>query len=284
MSGEKGRSSSDPLDDLPAAGRGSDLARDLRRLAREPAERRRRGLFLAEGIHLAEEALRSPARIRMVVVSPRIARVPRGRALLERLRRASFPVRRAGDRLLEGLCDTESHQGVILLAARPAWSLDDLLTGGSAPLVLAPCGVQDPGNLGALARVVEASWGTGIVCSGSGADPWSPRALRASAGSLLRVPIMEIPDAGETLSCLRSRGLTLVGASPRAREGYREARLSGPVALFVGGEGPGLAREVERAMDLLVRIPMREGVESLNVAAAAAVLLFEIASRRGEGR
>jgi TrmH family RNA methyltransferase len=284
MSGEKGRILSDSLEDLPAAGRGSDLVRDLRRLAREPAERRRRSLFLAEGIHLAEEALRAPGRIRLVVVSPRITRASRGRALLDRLRRARVPVRRAGDRLLEGLCDTESHQGVILLAARPAWSVADLLAGGSAPLVLASCGVQDPGNLGALARVVEAAWGTGIVCSGSGADPWSPRALRASAGSLLRVPLMEIPDAAETLSRLRSLGLTLAGASPRAGRAYREARLSGPLALFVGGEGPGLVREMEEEMDLLVRIPMRKGVDSLNVAAAAAVLLFEIASRRAEDR
>ncbi|HZE89233.1 MAG TPA: RNA methyltransferase, partial [Verrucomicrobiae bacterium] len=125
----------------------------------------------------------------------------------------------------------------------------------------------------------EAAFGSGIVCAG-GADPFSPRALRASAGALLRLPLVETGSPGDAVAACRGLGLRLVGGSPRARTGYRDADLGGAIALFVGSEGPGLGPDLSRSLDLEVSIPMRAGAESLNVATAAAVILFEAATRR----
>jgi RNA methyltransferase, TrmH family len=271
------------IDHLEPAGRSSAPIREIRRLSREPSARRLEGLMVAEGIHLAQEALEHPGRIRVAVASPRLMRSEEGAALLARLREIPVPARRVDDALLASLGDVESHQGILLVIERPRWDVRDLLPDSGPPLVLAACGVQDPGNLGALARIAEAAWATGLVCAGAGADPYSPRALRASAGSLLRLPLAEFPDAALAAAKLRAAGLRLVGASPRARTGYREEPLTGALAIFVGSEGAGLSVTAEESLDALVRIPMREGVDSLNLAAAAAVILFEAAGRRSPG-
>jgi len=281
MSGDDRARPATLLEPIPAAGRTSSLLREIRTLSRDPAARRRECLAIAEGIHLALEALRDPSRIRSALVSPRILRTDEGRSIVADLIRGPFPARRVEDRLLADLGDTESHQGILLVVRRPLWSLKDLLPDPGPPLVLVACGVQDPGNLGALARVAEASWASGLVCAGGGADPFSPRSLRASAGSLLRLPAIESTNSLAAAADLRSAGLRLVGASLRASAGYREEAMMGPLAIFIGSEAAGLPSSLEPALDALVRIPMRDGVDSLNVAAAAAVLLFEAAARRG---
>jgi len=254
--------------------------RDLRVLGRDPAERRTRGLILAEGIHLAREALGRPGSIRLAILSPRILRTGEGREIEESLKRSGVATRAVEDDLLASICAVESHQGVLLLLERPRFKELDLVAGEGPARVLVACGVQDPGNLGSLARIAEAAFCTGLLCAGAGADPYSPRSVRAAAGALLRLPLVEHPSPSGAALALKRHGLRLVGASPRARTGYREADLSGALALFVGGEGAGLPAEVLDLLDAEVRIPVREGVESLNVAAAAAVILFESAARR----
>jgi TrmH family RNA methyltransferase len=266
------------LPDLVRAGRASALVRDLRVLSRDPAERRARGVMLGEGIHVAREALRSPGSIRLALLSPRILRTDEGRGIREGLKGGGIAVRSVEDELLASLGSVESHQGVLLLLDRPRGEANLLGREGPAR-VLAACGVQDPGNIGALARVAEAAFCTGLVSAGAGADPFSPRSLRAASGALLRLPVIEHRTPMNAARALRRLGLRLVGASPRARTGYREADLGGALALFVGGEGAGLPPEIVDLLDEEVRIPVRDGVESLNVAAAAAVILFEAAAR-----
>ncbi|MBI3450960.1 MAG: RNA methyltransferase [Acidobacteria bacterium] len=264
---------------IPTVGRSSPLVRDVRALAGDAALRRSRRLAVAEGIHLAQEALRRPAAIRHALVSPRLLRSEEGQRLPRALAVAGVDTRAIDDPLLASLSRVESHQGVLLLVERPEWAEEHLIGPAPPPRVLVACAVQDPGNLGALARVTEAASGTGFVCAG-GADPFSPRALRASAGSLLRLPVVESASPSDAVASCRRLGLRLVGTSPRARTGYRDAELGGALALFVGSEGPGLDAELSRRLDLEVSIPMKPGVESLNVATAAAVILFEAVARK----
>lgn len=258
-------------------GRGSTLLRDLRRLSSSPVAARRAGVAFAEGIHLALEALdRRPAPVR-VLLSPRLARTGDGKRLIDRLRRepGRMEILATDDATLGRLSHVETHQGILLVVPRPVHRIEAMLE--ERPLILAACGIQDPGNLGALGRITEAAWGSGLLCLERCADPFSPRALRASAGALLRLPVVESDDPLGAAKDLAARGVRLVGTSPHASRSYLGAELAGPVALFVGGEGAGLAAGLLESMDEIVRIPMREGVESLNVAAAAAVLLFAAA-------
>jgi len=257
----------------------SPLARDLRLLGRDAAERRSRSIYLAEGIHLLQEAMKEPSRIDLVVFSPRVLRSEEGRALVEAASAGGLRVLRSDDLLLGALSHVESHQGVLLTGRRPRRAAADLMGGPAPARVLVAVGVQDPGNVGALARVAEAASCSGFVCAGPCADPFSPRSMRAGAGSMLRLPVVEFTAAGEAAAVLRSLGLRLLGAAPRSGTEYRRADLGGAFALFVGAEGPGLSAEERSSLDGEVRIPIRDGVESLNVAVAAAVILFEAAGR-----
>jgi TrmH family RNA methyltransferase len=271
----------DLLHAWPAAGRESDLVRRVRRLARDAAARRRESVLLVEGIHPAAEALVDRDRIRLALASPRLLRTEEGRRVAGLAGGGPFPARRLTDRLMDALTDAATHQGILLLAERPSWTIRALVSAPGPAAVLVACAVQDPGNLGALARAAEAAWATGMVCAGPGADPYAPRSLRAAAGSLPRLPVVESEDPVLAAAELRAAGLRLLGASARAAAGYRAAALDAPFALFVGSEGGGLPAGVAAAMDAEIAVPMRAGVESLNVAAAAAVILFEAAARRG---
>jgi len=239
--------------------------------------------MLVEGVRLAEEALAEGARIEEALIGPRLDRDDRGRRLAARLRAALPRVHDASDALLSSMADAGTHQGVLLLVERPEARYGDLTPSGPAgAMVLVACAVQDPGNLGTLVRLTDAAGGTGLAAV-SGADPFGPKAVRASAGSIFRLPVLREADAAalaSILARLRGSGLTVAGAVPRGGADYREVDLSRPLALLVGGEGAGLPDRVSADLDLRLTIPMNPRVESINVAAAGAVLLFEAAARR----
>ncbi len=238
--------------------------------------------MVVEGVRLAEEALSEGVPIREAIVSPRLRRDPRGRRVLAGLSRAGVAPREADDRLLATMHDAETHQGVLLLVSKPVHDLSTMEKLSPAPsLLLVVCGVQDPGNLGALVRLADASGAAGLVAAG-GADPFGPKAVRASAGSIFRVRVTRAEQTGRMVARLLKRcGMKLAGAVTRGGADYRDAAFSGPTALFVGGEGSGLPGDVEGLLDERLSIPMNPRVESINVAAAAAILLFEASAKMG---
>jgi len=264
-------------------GRSHPLVQQIKLLARSPEERQRAGLMVVEGVHLAKEALAEGALVRHAVVGERLERGPEGRRIMDRLRRTDASIHHASGALLESLHEAESHQGVLLVVQRPETSLDGILHGGrTAGPILIAWAVQDPGNAGALVRIADASGAIGLIAV-SGADPFSPKAARGSAGSIFRLPVLRLSRSGDGLELageLRRRGLRLVGSAPRGGADYRVADLSAPIALFVGGEGAGLPEPIDRQLDMKLTIPMSPRVESINVAAAAAVLLFSASAQR----
>ena len=241
--------------------------------------------MVAEGQHLAAEALAAGARIHEAIVSPRLQRDARGQKTLLGLKAAGVTIRQASDTLLASLHEAESHQGILLIVERPETPVPHLIASAEGDaLVLVACGVQDPGNVGALVRLADAAGATAMFVAG-GADPFGPKAARASAGSIFRLPLARSSDMEGTLafaSALRKRGLALAGAAAHGGVAHREAPLHAPLAIFVGGEGAGLSEEIARAMDFRVTVPINPRVESINVASAAAILLFEAAARRGK--
>ena len=256
-----------------------------------------------EGVRLVEEALRSTCRIEAVLFSQSGERHHTRLAPFLDRAELGFPVLRTTDRLFEGLADTEHPQGVAaLVEPRTAASLDDLLSAGTknAALLVILVGVQDPGNVGTILRTAAAFGATGAATCPSGqsgtASPFSPKALRASAGAALHLPILAGMSLAILLMQLKLAGVHTLASSTRDTKADESPALHPwqvdwrePVALLIGNEGAGLPEELERSAEVRVRIPMASGVDrfavthkvdSLNAAAAAAVLFYEAARQR----
>jgi TrmH family RNA methyltransferase len=247
-----------------------------------------------EGVRLVEEALRSGCRIEAVLFSESGERQREHLAPLIDRPEMAFPSLRTTDRLFEGLADTEHPQGVAALVQPRTTTFDDLLrtpSSACAPLLVVLAGVQDPGNVGAIIRTAAAFGATGAVTSASGqsgtASPFSPKALRASAGAVLHLPILPGMSLSILLTQFRIAGVRTLASCVHELQTAEQRLLAPwevnwcePVALLVGNEGAGLPEEVERSADARIRIPMASGVDSLNAAAAAAVLFYEAARQR----
>jgi RNA methyltransferase, TrmH family len=252
------------------------------------------GYVGVEGVRLVEEALRSGCRIEAVLFSESGERHHERLAPVIDRPEIAIPVLRTTDRLFEGVADTEHPQGVAALVAPGAATLDDLLrvpSDACAVLLVVLAGVQDPGNVGTILRTASAFGATGAVTAASGqsgtASPFSPKALRASAGAALHLPILAGMSLPILLTQLRIANVrTLASSVHEPRDGDApllapwEVDWCEPVALLVGNEGAGLPEDVERSADARIRIPMASGIESLNAAAAAAVLFYEAARQR----
>lgn len=243
------------------------------------ALRERKGaLMLLEGVTLVEEARGAGVVLREVAASPRVERHERGRALLRALEADGVRVVWLDDEVVGSLSEVETSQGLLALAERPSFEAAEVFR--QPALVLVALGVQNPGNLGALLRTAEAAGATGALLTTGCADSLSWKALRGSMGSALRLPRLQGLSAEAALERLRAEGVAAVAASAAADGSYDAWDWRQPSALLVGAEGAGLPASVEAAADARIGIPMAAGVESLNVVAAAAVVLFEAARQR----
>ena len=254
----------------------STLTRREERLLRSLAQRKtreREGAFVAEGVRAVEDLAASSLTVRFAVASSSLEDDPRGAALRAALERRGVPVHRVDDRALRDLADTEQPQGILAVADVPRHSLDDLAVAAEPAVVLVLDAVQDPGNLGTLARTAEALGAVGLIALPGTVDPWNAKSVRAAMGSSFRLPIVAAgwDEAGPWL---REHGFTVaaavVGADPLPAPPPRRA------ALVLGNEGAGVTAETLARADLRAGIPLRGRAESLNVAAAGAILLHEL--------
>ena len=199
-------------------------------------------------------------------------------ATVDRAAAAGARVWSLGSGVLTSVSDTVTPQGMLAVAPRVTVPVEAFMDAPGPVLVLVD--IADPGNAGTLVRAAEASGAAGVVFAGTSTDPFGPKAVRAAAGSLLRVPVAEVTDVDAVLAVLRSHGRHLValvvsgGAAPELLD------LTAPVALLVGSEAHGLPDTVAASCDLAVTIPIESAVESLNAAVAGAVVLFEASRQR----
>jgi len=227
------------------------------------------------------EAVTAGLFLETVLITPLYLASAEGAALVRRLAAAPLEV---APELLEDVTDSDSPQGILAVAHLPRPGLDALPVDRGVPYLYLE-GLQDPGNVGALARVAEAAGAAGLALSPGTAHPNHPRALRASAGSLLRLPVA-VGVAPESLERRLASGLP-PGEAPRwaalvPRDGADlwRASLDGTLILAVGAEGPGLSADLTARADLRLTISMESPVESLNATVAAALVLFEVRRRR----
>jgi TrmH family RNA methyltransferase len=253
---------------FPALGKHNPRLKEVRRL-RSPQDRRQEGLFLAEGVRVLEEAAAAGHPLDLVLVS---ARLGPGRALdlARRLAGQGAEVRAVDPETLERLAPSESSQGLLALARSPAWQISSVVAGD---LVLWLDGVADPGNAGTLIRTAWAA-GAGGVLASRGVDPFSPKTVRASGGALFRLPVLGV-EPGAAREALAASGHLLAAAEAAGGASLFQTPLPRRLALLLGGEARGVAPELSRVAALRLTIPMRPQCESLNVAVAGALVLYE---------
>lgn len=250
------------------------------RLLRQAKYRETRQEFLAEGIRLIEEALREPGLIRKIVYSPRLEKNSRGATLLSQLRQkvASAEWLYVSDGVLEKISDTQNHQGILAVLQVREWGWNELLQREGILLLLFK--IQDPGNLGTIFRVAEAGGAAGLILSSATTDPYSPKVVRASMGSIFRLPFLWNQDIEECIKNLRSRGYNLWASTALGQINLWEVDLSQPTAVLFGQEGAGLPENLLKVVKKTLAIPMKPEVESLNVAMAAGLVIYEAFRQR----
>lgn len=230
------------------------------------------------GINPVLEALKA-GRVRELRVSQR-ADDRLGR-LLALARAQGVPVNRVESEALERLSRRGVHQGVVAeVEAREAATLGDLLVGDAPPLLVVLDGVEDPHNVGAIARSVDAAGASGLVVQDRRSAALDGVAVKASAGALNHVQVAEVVNIARAIEELKASNVWVVGLAGEGEVPYTEVDFSLPTAIVLGAEGAGLRRLVRERCDRLVRIPLRGHVDSLNVSVAAGIVLFEAVRQR----
>jgi TrmH family RNA methyltransferase len=244
------------------------LVRDLRlRRGRE-----RRGLALAEGVRLVEEALAARVVIRHVLTSPALEATPRGYALKAALERSGHPAEHVSERVFGELAATEHPQGILAVVEPPRFGLEDLSVGPRAPALVLDA-VQDPGNVGAMVRTAFALGAAGILALPGTAELSNPKTLRASMGACFRLPfvLLDEPALRDWAAMNQIRVLVAAADGPPPDRKSPEA-----LAIAVGNEGAGVGASLASWAYGRIGVPLRAGAESLNVGVAAGILLYEV--------
>jgi RNA methyltransferase, TrmH family len=239
----------------------------------------REGWLGLEGPHLLEEAVdaRATATVHCVLVGKSAA--TKFHSLLARLPKEAERVV-VPDPLFAQIAATESPQGVAALVALCPPDINALLARRGL-LLLVACGIQDPGNIGTIVRSAQALGATALVTLRETVSPFNPKAVRASAGAVLRLPILRNLEAGPFFDRLRRARIRIIAADRHSPSPLAQADLTGSVAFLIGREATGLPPEAARAANLLLSIPIRPETDSVNAASAAGIFLYEAARQRG---
>jgi TrmH family RNA methyltransferase len=238
--------------------------------------RDKHGLFLAEGIRVVEDLLASAIDLQFALVSTTLGDTARGRTLLDALNHATT-VKEVTERELNDVAETETPQGVLAVARVSEAGLSEVKLASDA-VILVLDAIQDPGNLGTLIRSADAFGAAVVVALPGTADYWSSKVIRSTVGAAFRIPLVSARE-NEVWSWLEQNNVVVCGADMDGKP-IASINLKGRVAIVVGNEGAGLREQTRAQLTELVSIPMRGHAESLNVAVAAGILLYEF-SRRG---
>ncbi|MCM1056880.1 MAG: RNA methyltransferase [Firmicutes bacterium] len=243
-------------------------------------ERDQAGVFPAEGFKMFEEA--PEELLREVYLSQgayeRLCSFP---ALKRKLEDTGYEL--VSEDVLARMCDTRTPQGILFIAAQPRYEPEQLLD-VPAPLLVVLEKLQDPGNLGTIIRTGEGAGITGVIMDRQTVDLFNPKTIRATMGSVFRVPFLYTDSLQEMLVRLRERGIHIYAAHLDGRRYYESFSFCGGTAFLIGNEGNGLSRELTEQAEAAVKIPMEGRVESLNAAVAASLLMYEAHRQRKTGR
>ena len=258
--------------------RANPLVKELRALAQKKV-RAQRGEFLIEGIQLVLQAIQSRAQIRLLVVASELLTSKIARETIRTQERAGTRMVHVSRAVFEAIAEREHPTGIAAVVKIPARALNDLRVDEHA-IFIALYQVSNPGNLGTILRTADAVNARGVILIGNATDPFAPSALNASRGAIFSVPLVQIENADALLNWCRANTVRVLMTSDSASQNFWDAELRAPILFFFGNEGEGLPPEILAQGDA-VKIPMRGAVDSLNVAVAASVILFECIRRQG---
>jgi len=260
-------------------GRHNPLVKEIRQ-AFAHAERTESGECAIEGVRIVEEAIRSGLRFRAALFKESAQNV--AEKLLPQLG-SHVETLLLPDKLFDSAVPSETPQGVAALVRLREFSIDDILERLQVGPIVVIVGLQDPGNLGTILRSAEALGSAGVVVGEGTVSFLNSKVIRASAGSLFRLPVSAAKAAGgleEIVNRLRKAGVPLLATSSHKGTPLDQAKLTGPLAVFIGSEGSGLPRTLMTHADQLIAIPHNPQVESLNAGVAGSIVLYEAARQR----
>ncbi len=260
-------------------GRHNARVKDLRQ-AFAHAERTEEGDCAVEGLRIVEEAIRSGLRFKAVFFKESAQNL--AERLLPQIG-ANVDTLLLPDKLFDGAVPSETPQGVAALVRLKDFSLDDVLERSQLGPIIVVAGLQDPGNLGTILRSAEAFGSAGALLGEGTVSPFNSKVIRASAGSVFRLPVVMAKAAGGMESIcakLKVEGVRLIATSSHKGTPLDQAKLSGASAIFIGSEGAGLPRNLIASMDETIAIPHTTQVESLNAGVAGSIVLYEAARQR----
>lgn len=246
---------------------------------REVVGGKRDDVFLLEGVRFLEEAVKAKFPVETVLFLTGTELKPRNREVLKALAQQGAELYEVTAEVLPAASEVENSQGLVALAKRPQFTLEDLCK-AKEPFLLLLAGVSDPGNLGSLLRSADAAGVDGVIVIQGSVSPFNSKCVRASMGSILRLPIVEKAEIAPVLEKFQQNQVRIIATDSHGGVEFRDANYAGAVALCLGAEAEGIPDLLRKSASLTVQIRLHHGVESLNVAAAGAILLFEIAGHR----
>ena len=243
-----------------------------RGLNKSRAQRVESGLFLAEGEHMAGEAVKEKKALALLIDDS--AR-DKYRALAKDPRGAS--VYYLADHVMAALCNAKTPQGIIAVCSYPG---EAVAIPENASLLVALDGVQDPGNVGTMIRTMDAAGYHCLLMDGKTADPYSPKALRASMGGVFRIPAMRYADLAGQLRALAESGYEIVAGDLRGEPFYRRRKAKDRLCVVIGNEGQGVSPGVLAECTMRLKLPIAGGAESLNATVAGAIMMYDFLRER----
>jgi TrmH family RNA methyltransferase len=248
------------------------------RLLADRKRRRREAAFVVEGIQPVWQAVEAHAEIEVIIVAPELLRHPGATAMVAEQEAAGVRVAQLSGELFSRISDREGPSGLAAIVRAAPVTLAGL-TAGADSLFVALHSAGNPGNVGTIIRTASAAGADAVILIGPSADPYDPAAVKASMGALFTVPVATAESAAEFLDWAQRVGVRVAATSARGSVTCWEADLIPPLAILLGSEGTGLPADVLAAADLRVAIPMTGTAESLNLAVAAGILLYEVRRR-----
>ena len=251
----------------------NQLQKQVIGLQKKSRDRKQSGLFVAEGLRLFAEAPKD--RVEKVILSESFARERQAKPFLRDYTCETVP-----DYLFESISETKSPQGILGIVRQFQYGTGDLMGNENRPFLLVLECIQDPGNLGTMFRAAEAAGVTGLILDRNTVDPYNPKVVRSTMGSIFRLPFVTVEDLEPCIREMKERGIAFYAAHLAGCMSYDEADYRGGCGFMIGNEANGLKDATADLADCRIRIPMAGRVESLNAAMAATVLMFEASRQR----